>query len=334
MDKLFCMKVFVRVVEQGAFVRAADDLGVSRATVTDAVARLERHLGVRLINRTTRRLSITEEGQTHYANCVRLLGDIDEAEEALSDFRLRPRGRLRISVPQSFVDSVFYPGLARFMALYPALEVEIVFTDRAVNLIEEGVDCAIRGVEIPADSGLVAIELMPTRWLTCASPSYLAEHGTPFFVDDLLRHNCIRFISPSTGRARDWLFRVNGDVVPLVPAGNLRLTSFDAALQVAIAGGGIAQVPDALAYEPILAGRLVPLLADLVESAPPLVLIYPGNRYVTAKVRAFKEFFAREFPKEGWWPEILKSKCCSPTDYYQPGGICGNRMGSDSCGSH
>lgn len=306
MDRLFCMKVFVRVVEHGAFVRAADVLGVSRATVTDAVAQLEKHLGVRLINRTTRRLSVTDEGQTHYANCVRLLGDIEEAEEALSGSRLRPRGRLRVSVPQSFINSVFYPGLARFMQQYPELEVEIVFTDRAVNLIEEGVDCAIRGVEIPADSGLVAIELTPTRWLTCASPAYLAEHGTPRAVADLEHHNCIRFISPSTGRARDWLFNVDGEPVAIEPAGNLRLTSFDAAVQVALSGAGIAQVPDGLAFDPVQNGLLKPLLTDYVAAAPSLVLVYPGNRYLTAKVRAFKEFFAFEFPQDGWWPRIME----------------------------
>lgn len=306
MDRLFCMKVFVRVVEHGAFVRAADDLGVSRATVTDAVAQLERHLGVRLINRTTRRLSVTDEGQTHYANCVRLLDDIEEAEEALSGSRLRPHGRLRVSVPQSFINSVFYPGLARFMQFYTDLEVEIVFTDRTVNLVEEGVDCAIRGVEIPADSGLVAIELTPTRWLTCASPAYLAEHGTPQAVGDLEHHNCIRFISPSTGRARDWLFRVEDMPVAIEPAGNLRLTSFDAAVQVALSGAGIAQVPDGLACGQVLDGQLEPLLTDFVANAPSLVLVYPGNRYLTAKVRAFKEFFANEFPTDGWWPQIVQ----------------------------
>lgn len=316
MDRLFCMKVFVRVVEHGAFVRAADDLGVSRATVTDAVARLETHLGVRLINRTTRRLSVTDEGQTHYANCVRLLDEIEEAEEALSGSLLRPHGRLRVSVPQSFINSVFYPGLARFMQLYPDLEVEIVFTDRAVNLIEEGVDCAIRGVEIPADSGLVAIELTPTRWLTCASSAYLAEHGTPRVVDELEQHNCIRFISPSTGRARDWLFIEGGLPVTIEPAGNLRLTSFDAAVQVALSGAGIAQVPDGLAVGYVLDGRLQALLTDRVAMAPPLVLVYPGNRYVTAKVRAFKEFFANEFPTDGWWPKIVQH--CSTCDNREP----------------
>lgn len=324
MDKLFCMKVFVRVVEHGAFVRAADDLGVSRATVTEAVAKLEKHLGVRLINRTTRRLSVTDEGHTHYANCVRLLGHIEEAEEALSGARLRPHGRLRVSVPQSFIDSVFYPALTRFMKRYPELEVEIVFTDRAVNLVEEGVDCAIRGLEIPPESGLVAIELTPTRWLTCASSGYLDEYGTPYDVADLEHHNCIRFISPSTGRARHWLFQVSDQPISIEPTGNLRLTSFDAAVQVALNGGGIAQVPDGLACEQVLEGRLQPLLTEHAAAAPPLVLIYPGNRYLTAKVRAFKEFFVGEFPKQGWWPKIIQH------DRNKPQSIVSDQLNSNT----
>lgn len=311
MDRLFCMKVFVRVVEHGAFARAADDLGVSRATVTDAVAQLERHLGIRLINRTTRRLNVTEEGQIHYANCVRLLGEIDEAEDALSGARLRARGRLRVSVPQSFIDSIFYPALARFMQLYPEVEIEIVFTDRAVNLVEEGVDCAIRGVEIPPDADLVAIELTPSRWLTCASPDYLRAHGTPETVANLAEHNCIRFISPSTGRVRDWLFNVDGEKIAMEPAGNIRLTSLDAAVKMAVQGVGLAQVSDAIAFGAVTRGQLRPLLMDIVAAAPSLVLVYPGNRYLTAKVRAFKEFFANEFPKDGWWPQIVSSAAAS-----------------------
>ncbi|MDX1515600.1 MAG: LysR family transcriptional regulator [Woeseiaceae bacterium] len=304
MDRLFCMQVFVRVVEHGAFVKAADSLGISRASATAAIAELEKRLGVRLINRTTRRLSVTEEGQTYYASCVRLLGEISEAEEGLSKSTLAPKGRLRVSVPQSFVYATFYPALQEFMQLYPELDVEIVFTDRAVNLVEEGIDCAIRGLEIPPDSGLVARTLTDVNWLTCASPAYLDTHGTPATIDELAHHNCIRFISPSTGRSRDWLFQVGGEAVSVVPKGRLRLTSFDAAVHTARSGSGIAQVPDALAVNAVRAGELRPILTAHVAGAPALTLVYPGNRYVTAKVRAFKDFFSERFPRKGWWNEI------------------------------
>lgn len=314
MDRLQCMAVFVRVVEQGAFARAADDLGLSRASVTAAIAQLEQRLGVRLINRTTRRLSLTDEGKGYYQACVRLLGEVAEAEDNLSGTRLAPRGKLRVTVPQSFVSDAFYPALAEFTQRYPDLEVEVVLTDRAVNLIEEGIDCALRCVEIPTDSALVARRLCPTRWLTCASPAYLASAGCmPRSLDDLGQHNCIRFVSPSTGRARDWEFEVDGERRIFVPHGNLFLTSLDAAIFSAIAGGGIAQVPDVLAFPAVLDGRLTPLLTDVAASAPSIMLVYPGNRYLTAKVRAFADFFARVFPSDGWWP-LIAGKGVSAAD--------------------
>ncbi|HNP36232.1 MAG TPA: LysR family transcriptional regulator [Woeseiaceae bacterium] len=304
MDRLFCMRVFVRVVEHGAFVRAADALGVSRTTVTDAVGQLEKRLGVRLLHRTTRKLSVTDEGRSYYASCIRILDEIEESEDDLSGVQLQPRGRLRVSVPQSFFNTIFYPGLTAFMRRYSQLEVEVVLTDRAVNLVEEGIDCAIRGLEIPADSTLVARKLSPGHWLTCASPEYVRQHGMPHELDELSGHNCIRLISPSSGRPRDWQFCVGDKIVTLVPGGNLRLTSFDAAIQMAAVGAGVAQVPDGLAHAAVMEGRLLPLLSHYVAAGPPLILVYPGNRYVTAKVRVFNDFFEELFPKEGWWSDI------------------------------
>lgn len=307
MDRLYCMQVFVRVVEHGAFTRAADSLGIARASATAAVARLEKRLGIRLLQRTTRRLSVTDEGQSYYEHCVRILDEIAEAEEGLSGSRTATRGRLRVSVPQSFVNTIFFPALRTFMSQNPDMEVEVVLTDRAVNLVEEGIDCAIRGLEIPPDSSLVARQLSPSRWLTCATPAYLAEHGTPLTVADLEGHNCIRFISPSTGRPRDWLFNVDGEPQSFTPTGNLRLTSYDAAVHMAMSGSGIVQIPDPLGCHAVVTGGLLPILTEFVADAPALMLVYPGNRYVTAKVRAFAAFFAEVFPKEGWWGLITQT---------------------------
>lgn len=304
MDRLACMQVFVRVVEHGSFRKAADALGISRASATAAVARLEKRLRVRLLNRTTRRLSVTDEGQSYYANCLRILGEVAEAEDGLSGARLVPRGRLRLSVPQSFVNFMFFPALTEFAERYPQLEIEVLMADRVVNLIEEGIDCAIRGVEIPDDSDLVARRLSVTRWLTCASPGYLEKAGTPAVISDLVQHNCIRCLSPSTGRPRDWVFNDGGREIGFAPCGNLRLTSFDAAAQMALAGAGIAQVPDALGFSFVATGQLRPLLTEWTAEAPPLVLVYPGNRYLPAKVRVFVDFFADRFPKDGWWDAV------------------------------
>lgn len=305
MDKLHCMQVFVRVVEQGAFTRAADDMGISRASITHAIGELEKRLGVRLLNRTTRRLSLTDEGRAYYDDCVRLLDQLAETEDRLSGTRVVPRGHLRVSVPQSFSEKILLPALMTFMQRYPDLSVELIITDRAVNLIEEGVDCAMRGVEVPPDSGLVARTLAKAYWLTCATPAYFEAHGAPASIADLAHHECVRFISPSTGRGRDWMFLKDGKTETFVPHGRLRLTSLDGALDAALAGLGIAQVPDAVAYQSIADGHLQPVLTEFLSPAPALLLVYPGNRYLTAKVRAFGEYFMEVLPREGWW-SLLK----------------------------
>lgn len=304
MDQLTCMRIFVRVVEHGAFVRAADNLNMSRASVTTAVAQLEQHLGVRLLNRTTRRLGLTEEGRAFYQDCVRILGEIAEAEDNLSSVRAQPRGRLRVSVAQSFVHLAFFSKLAQFMTIYPALSVDVITTDRLVNLVEEGIDCALRSGRIPTDADLVARKLTSVRWLTCAAPSYLAGRSVPQSIDDLRQHDCIQFVSPSTRRGCDWQFDDHGKPVAFTPQGRLRLTSLDATISAATAGLGVAYVPEPLVHGAILGGQLLPFLTDHAVEALPLTLVYPGNRYLPAKVRAFAEFFEKAYPREGSWPTV------------------------------
>lgn len=304
MDQLACMRIFVRVVEHGAFVRAADNLNTSRASVTTAVAQLEQRLGVRLLNRTTRRLGLTEEGQAYYQDCVRILGEIAEAEDNLSSGRSLPRGRLRVSVAQSIVPLAFFANLAQFMASYPDLSVDVIITDRMVNLVEEGIDCALRSGRVPADADLVARKLTSVRWLTCAAPSYLAGRGIPARIADLGRHDCIQFVSPSTRRGCDWPFEEGGKRVAFTPRGRLRLTSLDATIAAAVAGLGVAHVPEPLVQGAISSGQLQPFLTEHSVEALPLMLVYPGNRYLPAKVRAFVEFFEKAYPREGSWPNI------------------------------
>ena len=304
MDQLSCMRVFVRVVEQGALSRAADDLAISRTSVTTALSQLEKKLGVRLLNRTTRRLSLTEEGSSYYKDCVRILGEIAEAEDSLTSAKSSPRGCLRVSIPQSFEALSFFPLLREFMKQHPVLRVEVIVTDRAVNLVEEGMDCALRAVEIPPDSVLVARKLVRSMWLTCASPGYLAEKGTPLCLADLPDHNCIRFVSPSSCRVRDWAFDIDGTRSWMTPGGNLSVTSLDGAVAAARTGEGIVQVPVVLAFQAVMDGELQPLLTAHIAEGVSLMLTYPGNRYLPAKVRAFARFFENAYPKEGWWPKI------------------------------
>lgn len=304
MDQLHCMQVFVRVVEHGAFVRAADDLGLSPASVTAAVSQLEKRLGIRLLNRTTRRLSLTEEGGAYYQDCVRILGQIAEAEDNLTGMQRLPKGRLRVSIAQSFEAMAFFPLLHEFMTLHPDLSVDVIVTDRAVNLVEEGIDCALRGSDIPADAPLVARKVMKARWLTCAAPGYLETYSTPQSIDALDDHNCIRFVSPSSGRGREWYFYRDRAVVNHQPNGSLCVNSLDAAASAAAAGIGLAQVPDVLVCKQVMENRLVPVLTQFIALAQPVVLVYPQNRYLPARVRAFAEFIENAYPAEGWWMRI------------------------------
>ena len=304
MDQLFCMRAFKRVVELRSFAKAAEDLDVARPTVSNAVAQLEKRLGVRLLHRTTRRLNITQDGQAYYEGCVRILHELAETEDQLSNARRSPRGRLRVSTPNSFVQLRFMEALPEFLARYPDIELEVVMTNRAVDLVEEGVDCAVRAVDIPGDSTLIARHIADVRWITCASPGYLARAKPPRDIADLERHECVRFISPSTGRAADWHFEHGKRRVSYTPKGRLGVTSMEAAGAAALHGIGIAQVPESLVYPHLRSGALAAVLLEWAAPAPALKVVYPSNRYLTAKVRVFADFIAEIFPREGWWPEI------------------------------
>ena len=298
MDHVDCMRMFVRVVELGSFARASEDFDVSRSVATQALARLENRVGVRLLHRTTRKLSPTEEGRAYYESCVRILDDMSEAEESLSGARLRPRGRLRVSTPHPLTHLVFFPQLKRFFERYPELELEVVVTDRAVNLVEEGIDCAIRGSPIADDSTLIARHVARVRWMTCASPAYLKARGTPRAIEELASHECIRFISPSTGRVSDWQFVGGGGTSTFTPRGRLGVTSLESAASAAQHGLGIAQVPEPLISAALREKAVRPLLAEHIAPAPSLHVVYPSNRHLSAKVRAFADFVAEIFPRE------------------------------------
>ncbi len=180
----------------------------------------------------------------------------------------------------------------------------MVVTDRQVNLVEEGIDCAVRAAKIPDDSTLIARHIANVHWLTGASPDYLKRHGTPTTLADLERHDCIRFISPSSGRTVDWHFEQEGECISYVPRGRVGVTSLEGAVSVAAAGIGIAHVSDVLTLPELRSGRLQPLLLEWAAPAPSLMVLYPSRRHLTARVRAFADFVAEIYPAKGAWPEI------------------------------
>jgi LysR family transcriptional regulator for bpeEF and oprC len=303
MDQLSAMRVFARVAELGSFARAADALAMSRAMVTTRIAQLEARLGVRLLHRTTRRVGLTDDGRAYHERCLRILADIDETEEALARGRTRPAGRLRVQAPVALARLFLIPALPRFLARHPELALEVRLANRVVDLVEEGLDCAIR-LGVPAEPNLVARRIAETRLATCAAPAYLARRGVPRAPDELARHECIAFLDLASGRPADWVFARQGVPLARAPGGRLAFNSMEAAVEAAAAGLGVAQVLSSLAQGAVAAGRLAPVLVDWAAAGPPLYVAYPHHRHLSAKIRAFVDFAGEVFAGDGGWGAI------------------------------
>jgi len=289
MDRLQAMEVFVRVVDTGTFTRAADVLRMPKATVTTLVQNLEAHLGVKLLHRTTRRVSVTPDGAAYYERCVRILADIDETEGALGRMRSSPRGRLRIDVPVTFGRRILIPALPDFFARYPDIRLEVGCSDRRVDLIEEGVDCVVRGGTQP-DPHLVARHVGTVEFVTCATPGYLARHGTPGHPNDLAGHRCITYFSGKPGKLFPWSFDKGGERIELQPDGFIALNDSEAYIEAGIAGLGIMQAASLWVGEALASGTLEHVLADWKPDALPICVMYPQSRQLSTKVRVFVEW--------------------------------------------
>jgi len=291
--------VFTKVVEQGSFARAADRLDLSASAVSRHVADLEAHLGVRLLNRTTRKLSLTESGQAFHERAVQLLSDLEEAEAAVAASALVPRGTLRLTCAIAFGERYVAPAIAAFGARHPQLRFDIELSDRMVDLVEEGFDVAIR-VGASSSQALIARRIGQTQLICCASPDYIARHGKPRAPKDLAKHRCLAY---SYLPIRDqWRFRDasgNEHVVRItspVSANNGRFLAL-----LAASGMAIAFEPDFAVRDEIRSGRLVELLAEYRPPAIPIHAVYPSRRHLSAKVRAFVDFMAERFAGEAPW---------------------------------
>jgi DNA-binding transcriptional LysR family regulator len=281
------LETFVQVVEAGSFTQAASRTGRSKAGVSRQVKRLEDRLGVRLLNRTTRSLSLTDPGTALYERCSTALAELREAEEAATLHQATPRGRLRASVPVAFGHRVVAPSLFRLIEEYPELELDLSFTDRYVDLVNEGFDLVVRIGEL-ADSSLVARRLGQTRRIVCASPRYLNGHRPPEHPPDLLKHDCLLYSQQTAGSS--WRFA--GDVAINV-RGRIRADSGDALLAAARAGLGIAWLPDFYVRDDLAEGRLVRCLeADEVDPLG-IWVVYPHHRHLSLKVRIVVDHLAR-----------------------------------------
>ncbi|MBS0373578.1 MAG: LysR family transcriptional regulator [Proteobacteria bacterium] len=286
MDRLHAMRVFSRVARLGSFARAADDLELSRAAVSEAVAALERHLGARLLTRTTRRLTLTGEGAEFLERAVRILAEVDAAEEAVRGAAARPRGTLRVDVPTSFGRGLLVPALPQFLKRYPELKLDLRFNDRVVDLVADEVDVAVR-VGAVRPKSYVARRIATTRRIVVASPGYLAGAGRPQRPEDLAGHRLLGVTSGATGRAVEWRLR-GGRVVARDFAAVFNLA--EAQLAAALAGAGLAQTIDLLAGPEIARGRLETVLDEFVGEGPPISVVYPATARGSARVRVFSDF--------------------------------------------
>jgi DNA-binding transcriptional LysR family regulator len=297
-DTLTSMKVFAAVVDTGSFAAASDRLDMSRAMTSKYVAHLEEHLGTRLLQRTTRKLTLTESGATYYERCVQILADISEAEEGALHLTEAPRGTLRLTMPVSFGILHMGPVMADYMKQYPEVKIDLLLTDRRVDLLEEGLDLAVRIGSLP-ESGLIAKKIATDRLAFCASPDYLKQNGTPRTPAELAQHNCLSYSYAATGD--EW--RMNGPdgAHSVKVSGSLRATNGDMVKLAALGGVGVVRQPTFLIGEDLRAGRLVEILTEYTSSELGIYAVYPSRKHLSAKVRTFVDFIAAAFALKSNW---------------------------------
>ncbi|EJE52591.1 transcriptional regulator [Acidovorax sp. CF316] len=292
MDQIQAMRIFVRVVEAGTFTRAADSLSLPKATVTKHVQALEERLRVKLLNRTTRRVTVTADGAAYYERTIRLLTDLDDIEASMTNARSNPRGRLRVDVGTSMAQLLILPNLAEFHARYPDIQVDLGVSDRMVDLISDNVDCVIRGGEL-TDQSLVARRIGNLEFITVASPHYLAKHGTPVHPLEIEeKHAIVVYFSPQTGRHYPLEFRKGDESVDITGPYQVSVNESNAYVTATVSGLGIGQVTSFQATRHLETGALVRLLPEWTQPLLPIYVVYPPNRHLSAKVRAFVDWTA------------------------------------------
>lgn len=296
MNRLEAMTVFVRVAELGSFAAAATQMGLARSVVTRQIAALEEHLGVKLMVRSTRRLMLTAEGAAYLDKCRSILEMVEVAEAGVMEDRLTPRGRLRLSLPLSYSLKRLVPELIAFSNHYPDIAMAMDFTDRKVNLIEEGFDLSIR-ITPTLEAGDIARKLGTARLITIASPAYLARAGRPRHPKDLAKHACLGY-SPAGASPRPWSYRIKGEVQPFHLPFHMHANNGEALTEAAAAGLGITMQPDFIVKDYLESGRVEEILKTF---APPELGIYavlPTNRYLPHRVRLLLEWLAERLKRK------------------------------------
>lgn len=290
MDRLESMQMFARVVEVNSFNKAAESLSLPPSTVTRAVKELEGHLGVRLLQRTTRRLSLTPDGSIYYAHCRRLLDELNEVESSFSGSAGQPRGKLRVDMTPSFARNFVIPSAREFLQKYPEIHLAVTVSDRPVDLVQEGIDCVIRAGQLEDSTSLVARRIASFGWMVCATPAYLAQHGVPETLDDLRQHQSVQYLLGRTGRAMPWQFVENGESVSVEMPGRLAVNDTTTYVAAGLEGLGLICTAGYLVRPHVESGALVQVLANYALPRIPISILYPQNRHLSPAVRAFMDW--------------------------------------------
>ncbi len=306
MDIANQMILFAKVVETGGFSAAARDLGQTPSAVSRQIGNLEDRLGARLLNRSTRRISLTEVGREFHDRCMAIAQSVEEAEALVLSRLDHPQGTLRVSATSAFGKAQLMPILPRFLAQNPDLKLSLELTDREIDLIGENIDVAIRFTEQISDTSMVARKLASNQRIFCAAPSYIAENGKPETPEDLAQHNCLRL--STVEKFNNWQMNDGESKFASRISGNFETNSSDALYHAALDGLGIAKLSTYLAHEALKDGQLVRVLPDYAEDASDVLAIYPNRRNLSPNVRAFVDFLATEFGQVPPWERSLERR--------------------------
>jgi DNA-binding transcriptional LysR family regulator len=296
MDRFQEMQVFIRIAERSSFTRAADDLQIPRATVTNLLKRMEERLGTRLLERTTRTVRLTHDGEAFYRRCVRLVADMEEAEGAFRN--VAPKGLLRVNVQGTLAKHFVVPALPDFLTQFPDIELHIAEDDRLVDLVREGIDCVLRAGALQ-DSSMVGRRVASMEQVTVASPAYLAQFGEPATLEALERHRAVNYIASGSGRTLPLEFTVDGEVIEMQLPSIVSVTGADLYTGAAVAGLGMVQVPRYRVSGELSAGKLKIVLRDFPPPSMPVSVLYPQNRQLSSRVRVFAQWLRGIFEAAG-----------------------------------
>ena len=296
MDRFQEMQAFVRIADRQSFTQAADDLQIPRPTVTNLLKRMEQRLGTRLLERTTRTVRLTPDGEAYYRRCIRLIADLEEAEGSFRN--VEPKGLLRVNLQGTLARHFVVPALPAFLERFPQIELQVGEDDRLVDLVREGVDCVLRAGYLQ-DSSMVAVRVAQMEQVTVASPAYLARFGVPTELAALTAHRAVNYVSSGTGKNVPLEFVVDGRVMDVAMGGVISVTGADLYTGSAVAGLGLVQVPRYRIADELRDGRLVVVLADCPPPPMPVSVLYPHNRQLSSRVRAFVQWLRDVFQTAG-----------------------------------